>query len=214
MLFKDSLLNQSFYLKPNDQPTENILKGKVICGDCGRKIQRRRRTGHADWHFFTCNTNNRVGAERCSGMYIREDDIFKATYYQLGQYLKVHLISSIEYQERKRTLGNEMLSCEKALDETNGIMFKNYERMVLREITQEEYIERRSIRIKPAENLEAAKLKVALLEKGYQEQKLLRKVKDKESALGEAMNLISKIAVGKGRKVSVVFNPQLDGGSI
>ena len=32
--------------------TENILKGKVICGCCGRKMQRKRGTNHADWYFL------------------------------------------------------------------------------------------------------------------------------------------------------------------
>lgn len=198
---------QSFYLVPKDQVPENILKGKVKCGDCESKMQRRRGTGHADWFFFTCNTNNRVGAERCSGAYIREEDIFKAVYYQLGQYLKAHIMSSTNYQQRKHTLEDEVALCEKALDEVNRIMLRNYERMVLHEITQEEYNERRAIRVKPSEDLEAAKLKIIVLEKAFQTQTLLMKVKDKELPLSEAMNFISKIVVHKERKVAVSFNP-------
>ena len=50
---------------------DNPLKGKVICGNCGGKLQRKRGAGNADWYFFTCITKNRMGAEHCSGMYIR-----------------------------------------------------------------------------------------------------------------------------------------------
>lgn len=65
------------------QSTENLLKGKIICGCCGRKMQRKRGTNHADWYFFTCNTNNRIAVGMCTGMYIREEEIFYAIHQQL-----------------------------------------------------------------------------------------------------------------------------------
>ena len=52
---------RAFNLAPKGQSTENILKGKVICGCCGGKMQRKRGTGHADWHFFTCITKKSLG---------------------------------------------------------------------------------------------------------------------------------------------------------
>ena len=58
---------RAFNLAPKNQTAENILKGKVICGCCGGKMQRRRGTNHADWYFFSCITNNRLGAGRCTG---------------------------------------------------------------------------------------------------------------------------------------------------
>ena len=67
--------------------TPNLLKGKVICGCCGSKMQRRRGTNHADWYFFTCLTNTRVGADRYMGMYVREEDIFSAIYHQLNLFV-------------------------------------------------------------------------------------------------------------------------------
>ncbi len=54
---------------------ENALKGKIICGCCGNKLQRRKGSGNSDWHYFTCITNNRQGAGSCDGMYIRESEI-------------------------------------------------------------------------------------------------------------------------------------------
>ena len=53
----------------------NPLKGKVICASCGSKMQRRKGTGNAGWHFFSCITNNRKGSGCSTGMYIREPDI-------------------------------------------------------------------------------------------------------------------------------------------
>lgn len=54
---------------------DNPLRGKIICEHCGRKMQRKRGSGGADWFFFTCITKNRHGAEYCDGAYIRESDI-------------------------------------------------------------------------------------------------------------------------------------------
>ena len=88
------------------QSTENLLKGKIICGCCGRKMQRKRGTNHADWYFFTCNTNNRIATGMCTGMYIREEEIFHAIYKELGTEIATkEIINNIEeirvYQRKK-----------------------------------------------------------------------------------------------------------------
>jgi len=57
---------------------DNPLKSKVICASCGSKMQRRKGTGNAGWHFFSCITNNRKGSGCSTGMYIREPDIRNA----------------------------------------------------------------------------------------------------------------------------------------
>ena len=56
-------------------PPDNPLKGKVICASCGSKMQRRKGTSNAGWHFFSCITNNRKGSGCSTSMYIREPDI-------------------------------------------------------------------------------------------------------------------------------------------
>ncbi|MBQ7231879.1 MAG: hypothetical protein IJX07_01425 [Bacillales bacterium] len=40
-------------------------------------MKRKRGTNHADWYFFTCITKNRLGAGKCTGMYVREEDVFR-----------------------------------------------------------------------------------------------------------------------------------------
>ena len=81
---------RAFNIVPKEQSVENILKGKIICGCCGGKMQRKRGTGHADWYFFTCITKNRLGAEKCTEMYAREEDIYNAIYRQLKGYVNEH----------------------------------------------------------------------------------------------------------------------------
>ncbi len=89
--------------------TENLLKGKVICGCCGRKMQRKRGANHADWYFFTCNTNNRIAVGKCTGMYIREEEIFYAIHQQTGtEIVTKEVINNVEeiriYQGKKVTV--------------------------------------------------------------------------------------------------------------
>lgn len=90
---------KAFYLATNNQSTDNILKGKVICGCCGGKMQRKRGTNHADWYFFTCITKNRVGVGKCIGMYVLEEDIFRAIYHQLKLYVNEHYVSNSQYKQ-------------------------------------------------------------------------------------------------------------------
>lgn len=60
-------------------PDENPLRGKVICGCCGGKLQRRKRnSGSQNYNYFSCISNNRRGHGSCSGMYIRESVILQA----------------------------------------------------------------------------------------------------------------------------------------
>ena len=99
---------RAFNLAPKGQSTENILRGKVICGCCGGKMQRKRGTDHADWYFSTCITKNRLGADRCTGMYVREEDVFNVIYQQLKLYVDQHFISVPQYKQQIQHLEEQI----------------------------------------------------------------------------------------------------------
>jgi len=63
-------------------------------------MQRKRGTNHADWYFFTCITKNRLGADKCTGMYAREEDIFNAIYRQLKVYVSEHYVTDVQYKQQ------------------------------------------------------------------------------------------------------------------
>ena len=90
---------RSFNISPIPAASENVFKGKVICVCCGGKMQLKRGTNHADWHFFTCITKKRLGANKCTGMYAREEDVLSAVYYQLKQYVDQHFITKYQYKK-------------------------------------------------------------------------------------------------------------------
>jgi hypothetical protein len=70
--------------------SDNILRGKVICGSCNGKMQRRKGSGSSEWFFFTCINNNRLGAGHCIGMYIRESDILNSIRSEVDKHVQVN----------------------------------------------------------------------------------------------------------------------------
>lgn len=107
---QSALQQRAFHLTSDSSTpiTPNILKGKVICGCCGVKMQRRRGTNHANWYFFICPINNGIGSDRCTGMYVREEDIFSAIYYQLKLFLKSNSNIRVGYHSKKTVLEQEI----------------------------------------------------------------------------------------------------------
>lgn len=74
--------------KTNIPYQNNVLRGKVICGCCAGKMKCCKGSGNADWHFFSCICNNRLGAGHCTGMYIRESDIINAILREVRLYVQ------------------------------------------------------------------------------------------------------------------------------
>ena len=63
-------------------PADNPLRGKVMCGSCGGKIQRHKGSS-AEWYFFSCITNNRKGHGCGTGMCKRESEIMDKIQHSL-----------------------------------------------------------------------------------------------------------------------------------
>ena len=199
-------LNQKAYFASSDNTgTENILKSKVICGDCGSKMQRKKGNQNGDWHFFICHTNNRVGADRCSGMYIREDEIFKAIYHQLKVFLKTNAISLLQYrsEKEKRQLAVEL--CEQNLDHAYDVLKGYYEQMVSKKISKEEYLSHRPAKDEVEQLMTEITAELETFEKEHQKQLHLVAISEKATPLSALMDYIEKITINTGRKVEVHF---------
>ena len=118
----------------------SILKGKVFCGNCGGKLQRKHGTGNADWYFFTCITKNRMSKEYCLGIYIRESAVMSAIRAEISNIIKSQQqIMSCKRKEQR------YLECENSqIEQDNRIQSierrKIYEDMVMGKLTKEEAI--------------------------------------------------------------------------
>jgi DNA invertase Pin-like site-specific DNA recombinase len=187
----------------NKPSTPNILKGKVICGCCGSKMQRRRGTNHASWYFFTCLTNNRVGADRCTGMYVREEDIFSAIYYQLKLFVKANIDFSVGYQGKKAALEQEIAELQEMLSDPMECTRTLYERFVRKEIDKDTYFVERAKVYAAKKRLENARHELGIHGQRYQQLCRMRQALNKELPLDEIMDSIESITINEGRRIEV-----------
>jgi len=187
----------------NSPSTPNILKGKVVCGCCGSKMQRRRGTNHASWYFFTCLTNNRVGSARCTEMYVREEDILSAIYYKLKLYVKATIDFSIGYQGKKAALEQEIAELQETLAAPMECTRKLYERFIFKEIDKDTYFVERAKVYTAKEHLENTRHELGIHEQRYQQLIRMRQAMNKELPLDEIMDFVESITVSEGRHIEV-----------
>lgn len=121
------------------------MKGKVICGNCGEKLQRKRGAGNADWYFFTCITKNRMGTEHCSGMYVRETAIIDAVCAELSNCIRSWEDEADKRSKEQLELKQQIDCLERDLETQNKEHKKIYEDMVLGKISTAEYSDLKSV---------------------------------------------------------------------
>ena len=200
---------KAFNIAPKEQSAENILKGKVICGCCGGKMQRKRGSNHADWHFFTCITKNRLGAGHCTGMYVREEDIFSATYHQLKLYVDEHFISVPKYRQQIRQFEEQIEQAARCQYEASENFRLCYEGLVKGEKSTEALRAARDIVNRRRSDLDRLMVCKADYENQYQVFLKLLRVSSKELSLSEIMNCIDRITVGAGRHIEVEWSKKI-----
>ena len=197
---------RAFNLAPKGQPTENILKGKVICGCCSGKMQRKRGSDHADWYFFTCITKNRLGAGRCTGMYVREEDIFNAIYRQLKVYVSEHYITDSQHKEQIQKFNRQIIELTQTSEKAWANAMKYYEQYVQGETSKEVL----RTALDAAHNAKAVLAEIteqkAAYEKKYAIFHRLLSASSRDIPIIEIMGYIGKIVVDMGREIVVKWN--------
>ena len=194
---------RAFNIVPKGQHAENILKGKVICGCCGGKMQRKRGTGHADWHFFTCITKNRLGAGKCSGMYAREEDIFNAFYRQLKGHVNEHYITDSAYRQRIQDLEGQIADLTQRKTTAWIDAMEHYEKYVQGEISKEEFRVIQDIANQARDVLIQVTERKTAYEKQYAVFRKLLSASCREIPLSEIIDCVDKIAVDRGKCIEV-----------
>ena len=134
------LLTEQKPHEPRDR-SDNPLRGKVVCGKCGAKMQRKRGTGHADWHFYTCITKNRRGSDACSGEYIREDAIFSAIKKRLIEMQPDCIEKKNRCEQQRQELETHLNQLKRERQDALVHRCVEYERLVTGKYTKQEYRE-------------------------------------------------------------------------
>lgn len=117
----------------------NPLRGKVICGHCGSKMQRKRGSGQADWCFFTCIMKNRRGSDYCHGEYIRESDIIAAICQELSTQQSQFIAAELECKQKIARIKEEICKLQEAQKTQLRERQNAYERYVMGQYTSQEY---------------------------------------------------------------------------
>jgi len=74
--------------------TENILRGRVFCGSCGKNLHRQRH--QCGYYIYHCISNDRIGRGTCKQrVYVREEELFG-------------MILTIIRQEAENIIGNSL----------------------------------------------------------------------------------------------------------
>lgn len=198
--------SRAYNVVPQGQSADNILKGKVACGCCGGKMQRKRGTNHADWYFFTCITKNRLGADKCTGMYAREEDIFNAIYCQLKVYASEHYITDLQHKQEIQQFNDKIFELAQSSEKAWTNAMEHYEQYVRGEISKEAL----RAALDAAHVAKAVLTDVTERKAAYEkEHSIFRKLlsaSEKRISLSEIMDCVEKIVVDVDKKIMVKWN--------
>ena len=194
---------RAFNIVSKERPTENILKGKVICGCCGGKMQRKRGSDHADWHFFTCITKNRLGAGKCAGMYVREEDIYNAIYRQLKVHVNRHYITNLQYKQQIQKFNDQIFELTQRSEKAWENAREYYEQYVQGETDKEALRAALDAAHDAKAVLAETSEQKATYDKEYSIFRKLLSASDKSTPLSEIVDCIDKIVVDTGGKIMV-----------
>ena len=169
-------------------------------------MQRKRGTGHADWHFFTCITKNRLGADKCTGMYAREEDVLSAIYHQLKDYVNERYITNSAYKQQIQEYTEQIadLAQRKTTAWINAM--GHYEQYVQGEISKEEFRAVQDIANHAKDVLIQATEGKAAYEKHYTIFRKLLSASSKDISLSEIVDYIDKVVVDGNGKIVVQWS--------
>lgn len=121
-------------MKEAAKKVEDSVEETLICSDFPY--------GHWTW----IRTNNvierlnRVVADRCTGIYVREEDIFSAIYYQLNLFAKANSSFNANYYAKKDELGLKVAHYREMLADHMECTMKLYEQLIQKELDNDAYL--------------------------------------------------------------------------
>ena len=163
-------------------------------------------TNHAAWYFFTCITKNRLGADKCMGMYAREEDVFKVIYRQLKAYVSEHYITDSQHKQQIQQFSDEFFELAQSSEKAWTNAMEVYEQYVQGEVSKE--ILRVALDAAHDTKAQLAKLseQKAAYEKRYNIFRKLLSASDKCIPLSEIIDCIDKIIVNADKKIVVKWS--------
>lgn len=135
--------------KPVNPYSENLLKGKIFCGCCGKPLHRHRNTRRtkADTYMYYCLSKSRVSKDACDGVMIAENKVMSVLTDTLLTSLEVLLgqyalnLQEPDFQAKQQELSEKINGKIQEINRLKGLSRSLYESYVERIITKDEFVQ-------------------------------------------------------------------------
>ena len=206
---------------PKKPYTDNILRGRVFCGCCGKTLHRQRQ--QSGYYFYRCITNDRVGKGACKAdiKVFREADLFDAILTIVRQEAKALMGSGLylKYQDpkiaaKKAEVDQEISQLCREAEKHRALRTGLYENFVTGVLTKAEYHELKreySEKIRAAvEQVQELQIQQRTLDAWAKEYTCLADslaALDKDAALSARLvdQIIERVTVNSPKDVTVRF---------
>lgn len=127
--------------------TENILRGRVFCGCCGRTLHRNRGDGV---YYYRCISNDRMGKGTCNGnvRYLREAVLFETIINIIQQEAEVVMGNDLRLKQENRKIAaqqaktaQEITNLRRETERNRALLAGLYENFITGILTRTEYLE-------------------------------------------------------------------------
>lgn len=198
--------------------TENVLRGRIFCGHCGKNLHRKRCHGE---YAFHCISNSRIAKNFCPGVYLKETELFDIILAYIMQEAENVIGDNLRLKEQDPRITQRKASAEKEqkrllaeVEQNRSFLRSLYENLVTGILTSGEYLE---LKQDYENRITADMAKAQALE---EQQKELEKQLHKFSSLAKKLavidgnteltarlvdELIEKVTVWDRRNVEIVF---------
>lgn len=126
--------------------TENILRGRIFCGHCGKNLHRQRRHWNGNY-FFHCISNDRIAKGACGGnISIEETDLFQTILTIIRQEAETVIGKNLRLKHQdtklaaqKTAVDKEIVKLRQETASNRGYLTSLYENLVIGILTSDEY---------------------------------------------------------------------------
>ena len=127
--------------------TENILRGRVFCGCCGKNLHRQRH--QCGYYVYHCISNDRIGKGACEAkVYVREPDLFNAILTIIRQKAEVVMGEALRLKQcdgkiaaQKAQVDQKIVELGREMQKYKALRAGLYESFVKGILTRAEYLE-------------------------------------------------------------------------
>ena len=188
--------------------SENILRGRIFCGCCGRPLHRQRSKSknRSDDYFYRCISNDRIKKDACQHpVSVREDRLFQTILTIIRKEAEVVMGNSLRLKQHSRQLeqdkagrDREIAKLRQSTADSRKYLTSLYENLVSGILTAEEY---QTLKASYEGTIDAAVQRV---------RELQRQQTERTAQVAEYISVADRLAgVSKDSKLSALLVEQL-----